>query len=225
MEDAGNEQIVVFDFDKTITSIDTFTRLIVYLVNQSLWRQCLALFLLPLIFFLNVFYASKPSAVSLGLWVASVGENRRHLVKLIKCYAELHKSLGTHDVMRKRAFYSIKLHLALGHRVVIVSASSRSWIKHMLGPVLSAKVTIIGSRLQFRWQGLVLKSWCYGKNKLDHFVSYGVSQQNLRTIYSDSLTDIALMERARNRCFINLSSGRQKDLEADGKFYYLEWLY
>ena len=55
MEDAGSEQIVVFDFDKTITSIDTFSRLIVYLVNQSWWRQCLALALLPLIFFLNAF--------------------------------------------------------------------------------------------------------------------------------------------------------------------------
>ena len=225
MEDAGSEQIVVFDFDKTITSIDTFSRLIVYLVNQSWWRQCLALALLPLIFFLNAFHASKPYAVSIGLWVASVGENKRRLVKRIKSYAERHKALGTHDVMRKRAFYSIKLHLVLGHRVVIVSASSRCWIKHMLGPALSAKVTIIGSRLQFRWQGLVLKSWCYGKNKLEHFVSYDVPQQNLRTIYSDSLTDIAMMERARNRCFVNLSLELQKSLEACGTFYYLTWPY
>lgn len=221
----SEEQIVVFDFDKTITSIDTFTRLIVFLINQNIWRQCVAILFLPIIYSLNAFKISKPCAVSLALWIASAGLNRRYLVQLIKRYSDQRKALGIHDVMRQRAFYSIKLHLALGHRVIIVSASSRIWIRHLLGPTISSNVTIIGSRLKFRWSGLILKTWCYGKYKLYHLNQRGVSQFNLRTIYTDSVSDIVLMKHARNRCFVNVQTKLQKTLLTRGHFYFLSWAY
>lgn len=218
-----NEQIVIFDFDKTITSIDTFTHLLVYLINQKFWRQCFSLPFLPVIYSLKPFNITRPYAVSLGLWVASVGESPRYLLQKIRLYAEQRKAQGTHDVMRKKAISSIRRHLSLGHRVVIVSASSRIWIKHFLGPELTSRVTIIGSRLQFKWNGLVLKSWCYGKKKLEHFVYNGISQTNFRTIYSDCPTDMVLMERAKNGCFVNLSAELQKTLEENGDYYFLKW--
>lgn len=225
MKNSNKEQIVVFDFDKTITSVDTFTSLIVFLIKQSFWRQCFAIPFLPIIYLLKPFNTTKPYAVSLGLWIASVGRSRRDLIQKIKHYAQQRKGLGTHDVIRKRAFISIKIHIDLGHRVVIASASSRIWIKHILGPEITSQVTIIGSRLQYKWMGLVLRSWCYGEEKLEHFARCGIPQKNLRTIYSDSTTDLILMEGARNRCFINLPASTQKTLEANGKFYFLEWLY
>ena len=221
----NKEQIVVFDFDKTITSTDTFTRLIVFLIKQTFWRQCFAIPFLPIIYSLKLFNVTKPYAVSLGLWVASVGQSRRSLIKLIKSYVKQNKVEGMCDVMRKRAIYSITLHLMFGHHIVIASASSRIWIKHFLGPAISSQVTIIGSRLQYRWKGLVLKSWCYGEEKLEHFARCGMPLPNLRTIYSDSTTDMALMDRAYNRCFINISAGEQKKLEATGNFYFLQWSY
>lgn len=219
----NKEQIVVFDFDKTITSIDTFTRLIVFLINQTLWRQCFAIPFLPIIYSLKPFNATKSYAVSLGLWVASVGYSRRRLIQLIKNYAEQHKAPGVHNVIRQHAIKSIKLHLELGHRVVIASASSRIWIKHFLGPAITSQVTIIGSGLQYRWNGLILKSWCYGEEKLEHFARHDMPQQNLRTIYSDCLTDMVLMERARNRCFINVPAAIQKSLENKDNYYFLNW--
>ena len=219
----NNEQIVIFDFDKTITSIDTFTHLIIFLINQNFWRQCFSIPFLPVIYSLKPFNITKPYAVSLGLWVASVGINRRLLLQKIKCYAEQRKAKGTHDVMRQKAINSIDVHLSHGHRVVIVSASSRIWIKHFLGPELTSRVTIIGSRLQIKWKGLVLKSWCYGKDKLEHFAFNGITQQNFRTIYSDCPTDMVLMERAKNGCFVNVSKELQKTLEANGDYYFLKW--
>lgn len=219
------EQIVVFDFDKTITSVDTFTRLIVFLINQSLGRQLFSLPFLPVIYSLKPFKSTRPLAVSLGLWVASVGRNKRKLISLIKEYASQRKVLGPHDVMRLRALYAIKLHLTLGHKVIIVSASSRCWIKHFLGPALSSRVTIIGSRLKFKWKGLVLGSWCYGDEKLNHFSLRGFENNNWRTMYSDCPTDISLMQRARNRCFINAPDSLQQDFPATERFYFLRWNY
>lgn len=221
----NKEQIVVFDFDKTITSIDTFTRLIVFLIKQSLWRQCFAIPFLPIIYLLKPFKTTKPYAVSLGLWVASVGQSRRSLIQLIKRYAKQNKVEGMCDVMRKRAIYSITLHLMFGHHIVIASASSRIWIKYFLGSAITSQVTIIGSRLQYRWMGLVLKSWCYGEDKLEHFAHCGMPLPNLRTIYSDSVSDMVLMDRAHNRCFINVPVDKQKKLKANGNFYFLEWSY
>ena len=223
MENIINEQVVIYDFDKTITSIDTFTRLIMFLINESIFRQCFSLLFLPVIYSLKYFNITKPHAASLGLWVASVGINRRCLIEKIKRYSEQRKTCGTHDVMRKYAIESIKRHLSHGHNVVIASASSKLWIKHILGASISSQVTIIGSKLHYKWNGLTLKSWCYGKEKLEHFEQYGVPQQNLRTIYSDCITDIVLMERARNRCFVNLPMTDQLTLKGRGKFYFLNW--
>ena len=225
MENINNEQVVIYDFDKTITSIDTFTRLIMFLINESIFRQCFSLLFLPAIYSLKYFNVTKSYAASLGLWVASVGITRRCLIEKIKRYSDQRKTSGTHDVMRKYALESIKRHLSHGHSVVIASASSKLWIKHILGTSISSQVTIVGSKLHYKWNGLTLKSWCYGKEKLEHFEQYGVPQQNLRTIYSDCITDIVLMERARNRCFVNLPANDQRILEGRGKFYFLDWPY
>ena len=178
MNNKSKDQIVVFDFDKTITSVDTFTHLIAFLINTSYWRQCLALFFLPFIYMLKFFEPTRKYAVSLGLLIASMGQERRFLLKQIKEYSVQRKLFGTHDVMRLFAINSIKKHIALGHRVIIASASSRLWIKHFLGPEISSTVTIIGSEIDYKWYGLVLKSWCYGKEKLKYFERYNIPKEN-----------------------------------------------
>ena len=125
--------------------------------------------------------------------------------------------------MRLFAINSIKKHIALGHRVIIASASSRLWIKHILGQEISSTVTIIGSEIDYKWYGLVLKSWCYGKEKFKHFERYDIPNENLRTMYSDSITDIDLMARAKNRCFVNIPPAVKKLLKANGEYYFVTW--
>ena len=219
----SKDQVDIFDFDKTITTIDTFTSLITYLINQEFVRQCFAIPFLPIIFSLKPFHITRPYAVSIGLWIASVGKSGRCLVRQIDDYANKRKSLGTHDVMRQRALDMIGRHLSDGHRVIVVSASSRIWIKKLLGKDISEKVTIVGSRIKYKWNGLVLNSWCHGEGKLEHLSRFNIQQDNFRTIYSDCTSDLALMERAKNRCFINIPEGRQKKLEAKGEYYFLKW--
>jgi len=219
----SKEQIVVFDFDKTITSVDTFSHLIAFLINSSFRRQCFALFFLPIIYTFKSFESTRVYAASLGLWVGSIGKQRRYLINRIKEYSVLYRLFGKRDAMRLFALNSIKKHINIGHRVIIVSASSRLWIKHFLGSEISSSVTIIGSEIEYRWYGLVLKSWCYGKDKLKHLEKYNIPHDNLRTMYSDSITDIDLMACAKNRCFVNISSGLKKFLKSNGDYYFISW--
>lgn len=216
-------EVVVFDFDKTITSTDTFLSCIVHLFKVNYFRSVIGIVLLPIFFFLKCFPRTRAHAASFSLWMATCGRPARLVTKDIKSFAEQYKRKRKPGLVRQDAIINIWRHINLGHAVIIVSTSSAFWIRRILGKELVNNVRIVGSVFEFRYGGLLVKNWCYGKTKLDFIFGKELPRQQFLSVYTDCLSDSPMLEKAKNKFLITKDNRGSFFLKQRKNVEYLIW--
>jgi phosphatidylglycerophosphatase C len=132
--------LALFDFDGTVTSRDSLFEIIRFGKN-------------PIVFYAVLIILSPVLALRL-VRLISAGVAKETLLRfffggmpasVFKSFCETFCAKRLPEILRKEAMVKISEHLALGHRVLVVSASAQDWIEPWCNTV---GVECIATRLQ-----------------------------------------------------------------------------
>jgi phosphatidylglycerophosphatase C len=109
-----------------------------------------------------------------------------------------------------RVVEALRSHVAEGDRVLVSSAGLEPFVQAWVGLLTDAPgVTAAGSRLAQRRGGVVLADHHYGARKVERAAELGFAAP-YDVVYSDSDSDLPLLERARSPVLVS-PSGRTLD--------------
>jgi phosphatidylglycerophosphatase C len=196
---ASASAVVVFDFDGTLVSRDSFFDIALGYCLRRPARLLAVGASLPLAMLL-VFH-SRSAAASVLLWAMTVGAPTRVFVRALQRYAT-----GTLPrYANETIFAELTRHVRAGNRVVIATGSLPLLVRGLLGTRQVGKLPIVGSRFRRKWGGLVAETHCIGRTKVQQLARrLGISEWS--SVYTDSFADRSLLRRARDITLVSPSN-------------------
>jgi phosphoserine phosphatase len=188
---SAQSTVIIFDFDGTLVSRDSFLDFAVrYCVKRPV-RLALLTATLPLALLSGL--RSRVAAGSVLLWAMTVGSSTRSFARTLRAYAKSTLPKFANEV----TFEELTCHVKEGRRVVIATGSLPLIVRGLLGGRKLGALPIAGSRLRRKWGGLVAETHCIGRVKVSELDrKFGIGQWT--TVYTDSFADRALLSRARD---------------------------
>ncbi|MFM5867850.1 HAD family hydrolase [Aeromonas caviae] len=181
---------ILADFDDTLAPDDSHAGLLRFILRRRLWP----LLLWPLMAFGAVIYLlpdQRSRGIALIWWAITLGLSPLAWRALVRQY-----SLTRPGLYREaRALLTGE-----GHRCWVISASPRALVRaqiHRQLPRLPHR--IIGSRMGYRFGGLVPRFYCHGRHKL---LPELLTLETALTL-SDSLHDLPLLALGEQAWLIN----------------------
>jgi len=187
----GAGSVVVFDFDGTLVSRDSFIDFSLRYCARRPARLLAVVAALPLALLLRL--RSLQAASSVLLWVMTVGAPTRQFVLALRRYAMRTLPGYAHDAI----FAELSRHLDAGNRVVIATGTVPLLARGLLGARGLGRLPVVGSRMYRRWGGLVAGTHCIGRVKVRE-LKRKLGIESWVSVYTDSLADRSLMLRARD---------------------------
>lgn len=190
-------KIAFFDFDGTITKVDTLIDFIRYAKGDL--RFSFGMFvLLPMLFLYKVKIIPNYKAKQLMISHFFKGMDEENFMKLTSTY-----SLNKIDaIVRKQAMEKIKWHQEQGDELVIVSASMECWLKPWCD---KNKISLIATKLEMKNKkvsGKFLTKNCYGEEKVNRIKNkYNLQAYTYIYAYGDSRGDHAMLSIADSSNF------------------------
>jgi len=182
--------VVVFDFDGTLVSRDSFFD---FAVGYCLRRPARLLALcaaLPLAMLLVL--ASRTAAGSVVLWAMTVGSSTHAFARALRSYATGTLPRYAHE----RIFAELTRHVQAGNRVVIATGSVPLLVRGLLAARKFGCLPIVGSRFRRKCGGLVVETHCTGRTKVQQ-LARRLRIEAWSTVYTDSFADRSLLRSAR----------------------------
>lgn len=191
--------VVVFDFDGTLVSRDSFLDFSFGYCARRPARLLLVGALLPLALLLAT--RSRAMSSSVLLWAMTVGASTRQLVVALRRYAR--------DTLPGYAnpaiFRELARHVGEGDRVVIATGSLPLLVRGLLDARSLGRIPVVGSRFRGKWGGLVVATHCTGQVKV-HELGLRLRVVEWSTVYTDSFADRALLNGAEHVTLVSPSS-------------------
>lgn len=192
--------VVVFDFDGTLSASDSNLEFFKYCFKHS-WRPW---FFLPFVFVGIIGRCLNPQ----GIWWR---ENLRHFItpnminKFSKDFIKYHKQnrfgWAKEQVAKEKK---------AGNKVILISASPDYLIPKLVDDM---KFDAVMCSIMEETKPYKYKFLCWNKNKviaLDKWASENKYIPNLVRSYSDSMTDMPIMEIAKEQVWIDNKTGLRK---------------
>lgn len=211
---ASSDVVIVFDFDGTLYSRDSFAGLFHYLFRHSPWRLSLAMLASPILILLWLAPHGRDRAVSVLLWLATLGLSTRAFNQWIQRYVASIEKDRSGGCFYSSANDCLMAHQAQGHRVIIISATGEPLLKAMLA-LAGLDVEYIGSKLARRWGGIVCTYYCYGINKVFPYREL-TGDSNIHCFYTDSRSDYPLMRISSKTVLVNFRAKHQERIKTAG---------
>ncbi len=137
--------MVAFDFDGTITRVDTFKAFFKWVVGKRRYYGALCRHFFILVgFALGMVDGGRAKQALITSFVK--GMSLQDFTDLAHKFAETHRHL-----LRPAALDALAAHLDAGHAVVVVTASVEQWV----APLLDGKVPVIATRLETDGNGML----------------------------------------------------------------------
>jgi HAD superfamily hydrolase (TIGR01490 family) len=186
------KSIAFFDFDGTITSVDSLVEFIQYAIGKkAYYKGLIKLSPILLAYFLKFIPNDKAKERLLCYFFSGWDTERFHTV------ADKYSLEMIDKITRSKAIARIKWHKQQGHKVVIVSASMESWLKSWCN---KQEVTLISSHLEIKngkITGKFASKNCYGPEKVHRIKAlYTLSDFIDVYVYGDSLGDKEMLSLA-----------------------------
>ncbi len=189
--------LALFDFDGTVTHKDSMADFIIYCVGKKRFFWGLVM-LTPVL----LLYALKaiPNDVTKQKLLAHFFEGwpESKLNKLAKEYTVN----GINRIIRNDAMERIQWHKERGHKVVIVSASMKQWLKGWAAKneldLIATTLEVKDSKITGRFAGLN----CYGAEKARRIsTTYNLQKAEYIYAYGDSSGDKAMLALANEKYY------------------------
>lgn len=185
--------VAVFDFDGTITTVDTFRDFIGWHLGQvRLWTGMLVTSPLIILYALGIVGNSAPKQALFKLLY------RNHPAASFRAACKDYARRRLPGLIRPKALAKIHYHHSQGHRLVIVSASLTDWIEPWASGVgfdhvIARQAVTDGDRLTGNFDG----DCFYGPLKVAGLGELGITRVNsILYVYGDSKGDRELLSIA-----------------------------
>ena len=183
----GSPSVVIFDFDGTLVSRDSFFDFSIRYCVRRPARVLAMLALSPLV--LIVALHSTDAALSLLLWAMTLGISTRHFVAQLRCYAREELPRTANEAI----FAELAEHARAGRRVAIATGSVPLLVQELLRCRGLPRLPIAGSRLRRKWGGLIAQTHCTGQTKVRELERrFGITRW--AAVYTNSFADHPLMQ-------------------------------
>jgi phosphatidylglycerophosphatase C len=192
---------VVFDFDLTLTRWDTADRLFRWLLKSQPWRAAIVVLMLPVLLPLLLIPHTRKWPVRFAVWVATLGRDEAALARIAQAYVRAMPS-GASQLFLDDGLAQLRDHLARGHRVVVATGCLEVLARALLDRASLAEVQVVGSTMQPRWGGLVVRAHCYGANKQPMLSARGFAPP-WQIAYTDHRCDLPVLQQAEHCILIN----------------------
>ena len=195
------KKVVIFDFDKTLTTRDTF----------KIWIACVFYFFphrvilcLNIILLMKIYKEPEKLQLLKNKLFSKLISNL-HINQIDKISDRFRKR--TVKFLRFNLLEAIKEHIDKNHIVYVVTASSELAISKLLE---EHRVQVVGAQFEEknnRLTGRLVRDGCYGKFKVSEFFLRIKGTQNIDfeiiESWSDSISDWPIMRLAKNRYWID----------------------
>ena len=193
----------VFDFDGTIISKDSYYEFTKQLIRNSVLRSFFTIFSLPIIIPLVCIPSTKKWGFNIPCFIATVGQ-KHSLFKLRHQFIEYFLEKADVTVYQD-ALKDLQWHREKGEQIVIISGCP-NWLLHALVKAIGIEnVKIIGSKQKLFLSGLLIQHHCFGANKINMARKANQQTSLWTTGYSDSSTDIPMLNLCKKAVLINSS--------------------
>ena len=203
--------LVVFDLDHTLIRCDSFAGFNRQLLARAWWRIALALAASPVVAVLALSRRTLRSAGSLLVWCGTVGTEESELHALMDAHV-LERFHEGGELVCRGAVAALRAHQAEGARLVIATGSVGPFAERVCARIGLAGVEVVGSELEPFLGGWVARRHCYGPEKVLMLRERGIGER-WDVAYTDSATDLALLERASRRCLVNATSRAERRVQ------------
>lgn len=183
-------EVVVFDFDGTLVSGDSFFNFSVRYCLLRPVRLVLVLAVLPLIPL--ALARSRTAAGSVLLWAMTVLVPTRSYVRALRSFAARSLPGRAHE----ETFAELRRQVEAGRRVVIATGSLPLLVRILLRARKVEGLRIVGSRLRRGWGALLVETHCTGRTKVEELRRW-LGIESWSSVYTDSFADRSLMRRAQ----------------------------
>lgn len=192
---------VVFDFDLTLTRWDTADRFFRWLLKSQPWRAALVVLALPLLLPLLLVPRTRKRPVRFAIWVATLGRDEAALARIARAYVQAMPQDAS-SLFLADGLARLRAHLVRGHRVVVATGCLEVLARALLDRAGFPGVPLVGSSLQPRWAGLVVREHCYAANKLPMLSARGFAPP-WDIAYTDHRCDLPVLQQSRQCILIN----------------------
>lgn len=186
----ASPEVVVFDFDGTLVSGDSFFNFSVRYCLVRPVRLVLVLAVLPLA--LLGLTRSRTAAGSVLLWAMTVLVPTRSYVRALRSFAVRSLPGRAHE----ETFAELARQIEAGRRVVIATGSLPLLVRVLLRARNVGGLRIVGSRLRRGWGALLVETHCTGRTKVEE-LRRRLGIERWSSVYTDSFADRSLMRRAQ----------------------------
>jgi phosphatidylglycerophosphatase C len=190
--------VVVFDFDGTLVTRDSFLDFAFRYCARRPARLLMVLALLPLA--LPLALHSRQRGASVLLWAITLGTSTRSFAAALRRYAK--ETLPSYA--NEAIFVELASQIRAGNRVVIATGTMPLLVRGLLSARKLDALPIVGTRLRRSFGELVAETHCVGGTKVRELQrKLGIGQWS--TVYTDSFADRALLSRAKSITLVSPS--------------------
>jgi len=207
VSDRGETRWILADFDDTLAPGDSHAGLLRYILRRRIWP----LLLWPVIALGGLVYllpsqllpSQRRRGISLIWWGITLGLSPLGWRRLVRAYCRTRPGLfrEAHDLLQSE-----------GARCWVISASPRALVRAQLYQQLTDALPyrVIGSRMHYRFGGLMPRFYCHGQHKL----LPEISALDAELALSDSLHDLPLLGLGEQAWLINPTPTRLQKARA-----------
>lgn len=187
---SGRSTVAVFDFDGTITTVDTFRDFIIWHLGPfRFWVAMVLISPLIVLYAIGLIGNNVPKHAIFRLLY------RNYSATDFRAACEDYATQRLPSLIRPKALLKIRYHARLSHRLFIASASLKDWIEPWaigigFERVIATQVLIQNDRLTGDFSDVC----CYGHLKVVRLKELGVAKDNsILYVYGDSKGDRELL--------------------------------
>lgn len=196
-----SDNVVVFDFDLTLTRWETASRFFKGLLRRQPWRMAALLPCLPVLLPMLALPATRGLPVRVAVWLATFGRSREALDALAQAHAQAVFD-GGDRVFVDAAVARLRLHLQQGDRVVIATGCWEPLARALLARGGLAEVPLVASTLRPYLGGWVSRQRCLGANKIPMLAARGYAPP-WAMAYTDHHADLPLLRNSAQWCLVS----------------------
>lgn len=201
MADPAPRDVVIFDFDHTLTTFDTGTAFFAWLLKRGTWRMVSLAIISPLLVPLLILRRTRKWLARIAVWIATLGHSHQALDALCEEFADVRVRSGV-SIFRQQGLARVRFHLAEGHTVIIATGTLATLATALLRYAELTDVLVIGSSLKTFSFGMIAREHCYGRKKVEMIGHRGFAAP-WSAAYTDHKSDFYLLENSSERFLVN----------------------
>lgn len=206
-----HNNVVVFDFDLTLTRWETASRFFKQLLRRQPWRWAVVGLALPVLLPLFLVPATRRLPVRFAVWVATFGRSRAGMEALAQAHADALFAEGD-TLFLPEALHFLRQHLADGDRVVIATGCWEPLARALLQRGGLRQVPLVASTLRPFLGGWVSEDYCLGENKVPMLAARGFPPP-WAWAYTDHHMDVPILRHSQQWRLISPAPKCQKRIE------------